>query len=203
MPVNVTCSRCGQTYTRRTPSAAARSRYCSKACMHAVPPIIIDGEQARVPLIGRDGRTVRSYALIDATDAAWIGQWRWSLSHWGYAVRNDVVEGRAVTIRMSRDILGLTTGDRPFGDHINRDKLDNQRSNLRPTPDWGNSQNVPGDPKGTSKYRGVSWNIRTRKWQVRVKVHGETYCIGYFVSEEEAGEAARHARLDLMSFAVD
>jgi hypothetical protein len=33
---------------------------------------------AEIPLRARDG-SVKAWALIDAADAAWLNQWRWSM----------------------------------------------------------------------------------------------------------------------------
>ena len=57
--------------------------------------------------------------------------------------------------------------------------------------------NFPGDvaAKGhvvtfvTSRFRGVSWNKRDKKWEVRIGVHGNQKRIGHFTDEGEAAHA--------------
>jgi len=48
-------------------------------------------------------------------------------------------------------------------------------------------------PKLTSKYRGVNWSKRTKKWVARVYRDKITYYLGYFEDEEEANFACKVA----------
>jgi hypothetical protein len=72
--------------------------------------------------------------LVDDADYEWLSMWRWEYQS-GYAVRKE--DGR--TIRMHREITDCPPG---FDvDHINRNRLDNRRSNLRVVTRWGNNLN--------------------------------------------------------------
>ena len=66
-----------------------------------------------------------SYALVDAEDVALVEGRRWSLND-GYAVCK--IDGRSTS--MHRFILGMTPGVGVVH-HVNEDKLDNRRSNLK------------------------------------------------------------------------
>lgn len=57
-------------------------------------------------------------------------------------------------------------------DHINRDKLDNRRSNLRIVSRTQNSINRDMPPNNTSGYKGVTWYKRDRYWQAQIKTKG-------------------------------
>lgn len=76
-------------------------------------------------------------------------------------------------------------------DHINGDKLDNRRENLRPATQQQNSQNRKKWVKGTSTYKGVSFDktleIRKKKSLWRAQIGRK--CIGYFKTPEEAARA--------------
>lgn len=155
----------------------------------------------RIPLRARDG-AVRDYAIVDAADAEWVNQWRWHLSTSGHAARTASVNGKKVMRFLHRELLALAKGDGREGDHINRDRLDNRRCNLRVITHAGNAQNL--SPKGnTSKYRGVHWYARTRKWRACVSAGGKTRVLGQFDTEEEAAKVALAARRELLPFAVD
>ena len=80
----------------------------------------------RIPLIdGRDGSVV-GHTLIDDADAR-LADFTWRLGRTGYAVRwRD-----GGTIYLHREVLGLERGDGLEADHVNRDRLDNRRANLR------------------------------------------------------------------------
>jgi len=174
-----------------------------------LPPYTIavseDGLTALVPLHARDRRTVRAYALIDAADAVWASQWRWSLVN-GYASRAECGSaGKTIRFSLHRELLGLAPGDGLDVDHRNRNRLDNRRSNLRILPRAGypNNQNVPSDAGASSQYRGVSWNGRDKRWMAAVRVNGVQHRLGGFTDEREAAEAARAARARLMPYSVD
>lgn len=158
---------------------------------------------ARIPLRARDG-SIRAYALVDAADAEWANQWRWSLGK-GYALRIGCAGGSRQTILLHRELLGLSPGDGLEGDHINRDRLDCRRANLRVVPKKGqpNHQNVSSHRGATSRHRGVSWDKRNGKWFVKVWAGGKHHYLGLFADEEEAAQVARDARLRLMPYAVD
>jgi hypothetical protein len=104
---------------------------------------------------------------------------------------------------MHRELLGLKRFDGIIGDHINRDHLDNRRTNLRKIQKHLSSQNQPSHAGSSSSYRGVTWNKRQRKWQASVKASGRYFYLGLFTDESEAARVAQRARLRLLPGAVD
>lgn len=156
----------------------------------------------RIPLWARDG-SVRAYTLVDTEDAEWVNRWRWCLSSVGYACRSQWSNGCVQIIQLHRALLKLTLGDGFEGDHIYRDRLDNRRSNLRVVPKGKNQQNVQSRQGAASRFRGVSWNKKTCKWRARVQMANRTVDCGCFTDEQEAAEAARDARRQLMPYTVE
>ena len=157
-------------------------------------------DTARIPLRARDG-SIRAYVIIDAADAAWVNQWRWSLSE-GYAYRTATVNRRKSTVWLHRALLGCAPGDGIEVDHADRDKLNCRRQNLRKTNHAGNTQNV-SPSGGTSIHRGVSWDKSRGKWNAYITVSGTRKNLGRFGSEGEAAEVARDARARMMPYATD
>jgi hypothetical protein len=202
-PVPRVCQACGRDFIGRVDRPT--NIYCSIQCTgiaHRSPSAIqVDGDVERIPLCARNG-SIRAYAIIDATDAEWAGQWRWHLSN-GYAVRCQWMGGKMREFRLHRELLALTHGDGTDGDHINRVRLDNRRQNLRPLPKGGNGQNQPSERGSSSQYRGVSWDKRLHKWKSYVRVEGKLLHLGFFDSEQEAAALAKATRLRLLPFAVD
>lgn len=156
----------------------------------------------KLPLRRKDG-TVRAYALVSPEDYATLGQERWHLSQDGYAVRKPGGRG-SKPVFLHREVLGLGPGTRGGGvqtDHINRNRLDNRRENLRTVTVQENRQNIT--PWGRSKYRGVYWHGHSGKWRAAAKIGGKVESFGYFLNEEDAAEAALAGRLAGMSHAHD
>lgn len=197
--VALICGQCSQEFLVKA-SHASRARFCSMACRRPIYPVIMNiDDTANVPLW--IGTSTVAHAMIDAADAAWVSQWRWSLID-GYAKRSTTIRGRSQHVSLHRELLGLKRGDARDGDHIDRDKLNCRRSNLRVLPKGFNSQNVPGQA-GTSRYRGVHWVEKLGKWRAQIRLNGKSAHLGLFHSEVEAAKEAQRARLATMPGAVD
>jgi hypothetical protein len=72
-------------------------------------------------------------------------------------------------------------------DHINHNTLDNRSCNLRLADNRLNQSNR--DQETSSKYPGVHWHKRHKKWHARIQIDGKRYHLGLFESEEDAYEA--------------
>jgi hypothetical protein len=171
---------------------------------------------ALIPLYGRAG-DLRGHAIVDDAETAdWLmaeaasrrrkaptaGQEPapWRLAAAGYAKCASGQRGRSVY--MHRLLLGLADDDPRYGDHINGDRLDNRRSNLRVVTAATNPQNrsVEGF---ASPYRGVSRCPSTGRWRAGCNVGGVWTWFGTHDTEELAAVAAREARAVHQPFAVE
>ena len=77
-------------------------------------------------------------------------------------------------------------------DHINRDKLDNRRENLRYATQ--SQQNANKEKfHGRSRFKGVHRRWDGRKWVAQIKVHNRRLSLGCFVDEEDAARAYNRA----------
>ena len=121
---------------------------------------------------------------VDNADYHWLNQYSWYITKQGYAAAR--VHGTCWL--MHRFILGLTD-PRIHTDHINLDRTDNRRSNLRACTQAENNCNSRSIKDTTSKFKGVSWNKRDKKWEVRITVKGKYKFLGYFNCEKQAAEA--------------
>ena len=130
-------------------------------------------------------------ALVDDDDFEWLSQFKWYAVKFGrtfYAVRQAPrVNGKQRTIWMHREVLGLKPGD-PRVDHRDGDGLNNQRMNLREATHRQNMMNSRGR-SGSSRFKGVDWDKRAKKWRARISVNGKKKHLGYFIDEEEAARA--------------
>lgn len=130
-------------------------------------------------------------ALVDDVDFDMLMQWKWCYNT-GYAVRTDYSSGKPKRIYMHRLIMETPSGMET--DHINSNRLDNRRSNLRVCTHQQNCMNVL--PVGASKYKGVTWHKGDRKWQSSIFVDGKLKYLGSFKSEEDAALAYNFAALE-------
>jgi hypothetical protein len=156
----------------------------------------------RIPLRGRGG-IVRGWVLVDVADVEYLGEWRWSFQSQGYAARREGSSRRpgSYLVLMHRQLLGLERGDDRQADHINRDRLDNRRENLRIVTASQNAQNQGS--RGRSSYRGVWWASNIGRWAAEVMLDGRKYSLGYFDDEETAARIASDFRALHMPYSDD
>jgi gluconate kinase len=71
-------------------------------------------------------------------------------------------------------------------DHIDRNRLNCQRNNLRPATNSQNLANRGKNRNNTSGYKGVTWDKERRKWLAQIEVRGRNRCLGRYDDKEEA-----------------
>ena len=74
-------------------------------------------------------------------------------------------------------------------DHINGDKLDNRKENLRLATNQQNSMNRKPHKNSSSKYKGVYWSKRENKWIAQIVINKKNKYIGRYQDEKEAALA--------------
>lgn len=122
--------------------------------------------------------------LIDTEDLPKVEKYHWHYNMRGYAVTNPGTRKEKELILMHRLInstpLGLHT------DHINRDKLDNRKSNLRSVTNAQNRYNIGVSKLNTSGYKGVSFNKQYNKWDMQIRTTTKRVCRRFTTKEEAA-----------------
>lgn len=122
------------------------------------------------------------FTLVSDEDYIFLFPYSWSQHKKGYVTGR--IDGEKV--RMNRVIakrMGLNLLNQI--DHINGDKLNNQRDNLRSAT---NSQNrANSKSKNKTGYKGVT--KKRNKWQAQINVDGQKIYLGTFDSPEEAHQA--------------
>jgi hypothetical protein len=71
-------------------------------------------------------------------------------------------------------------------DHINRNPLDNRKSNLRPVNKSQNSMNRSLRSDNNSGIVGVYWDKEKKKWRAQIKIKQVAINLGYFVDIKKA-----------------
>jgi AP2 domain len=132
-------------------------------------------------------------AIIDPEDWPLVSPYSWHAKlengELWYAATSvtDPATRDQVTLKMHRLITGA--GPDEMVDHREPSQtLDNRRSNLRVCSNALNQQNT-GSRNGSSRFKGVSWSARKKKWLVQFRCHGQYHFVGYFADEEAAARA--------------
>jgi len=130
------------------------------------------------------------FALIDDEDFERVNKYKWYLSTDKYAIRQI---GRGKFIYMHRFINKTPKG--VDTDHINRNKLDNRKCNLRTASRSLNTRNSSLRNDNTSGYKGVDFYKRVKKWRVRISINKKNISLGYFNFLEDAILARRNGEI--------
>ena len=129
--------------------------------------------------------------LVDDEDFEELNRFKWHAHKEGtsfYALRFSYSPGgKRICIRMHREILKPPREMQC--DHIDHNGLNNYRENLRICTSLQNHMNRQLNKNSTSGLKGVHWNKRCKKWQVRMQINNKRKSVGYFLNKEEAGKA--------------
>ena len=82
-------------------------------------------------------------------------------------------------------------------DHGNRNRLDNQRHNLRPATRTQNFANRGKYRNNKSGFKNVFWSSQKHKWQGRLAKDGRQYHVGFFDEPEDAYSACQRKATEL------
>jgi len=137
-------------------------------------------------------------ALVDDEDYEELNKYKWHTKRdskrW-YAVRTAREEKYKAPVYMHRQILELEYNDGKMADHINRDGLDNTRSNLRVVDFVESNRNRGGYKNNTSGHKGVSWFERNKKWDARINLNCKLVHLGQFTDISDAVEARKQGEI--------
>ena len=119
-------------------------------------------------------------ALVDSEVYESIARYKWYVKPDGYVVRSTPRPNQK-TVLLHREILGARKGQ--IVDHINHNKLDNRKANIKLGTSQDNNLNNP-HAKGYSKHK------KSGLWQAECR---HKY-LGLFNTESEARQAYLNAR---------
>ncbi len=123
------------------------------------------------------------FAIVDEKNYSRLVQYKWNLSH-----RNNVCRmERGKYVSLHRFIMNASPGTEV--DHINHNRLDNREVNLRICTKSQNQMNSRKRANRSSRFKGVSWNSKAKKWHARLAKENAKYFLGVYESEEDAAIA--------------
>lgn len=123
------------------------------------------------------------FAIVDDEDYEGLSQNKWYLTSHGYVKSHREYMHR---------ILLSPQPDQQV-DHINMDKLDNRRVNLRVCSARENSLYRPINKNNHSGYKGVSQRKDTKRWQAYIMVNRKRLHLGYYDTKERAAKVYNEA----------
>lgn len=113
-------------------------------------------------------------AKVDDEDFALLSQYKW---------HEDAGYARMNAWKMHELVLGVAPQGKVW-DHIDRDKLNNQRHNLRLVTQAQNRMNSCSS--SSTGFKGVTWHKRKGKYEVKIMKDGVSYYLGSYHTKQEA-----------------
>ena len=139
---------------------------------------------AELCLYNKQGEEI-ARALIDLECIEIVSQYKWHLRDNGYVSTSDNIYLHRLISNCDNDMVC---------DHINRNRLDNRRENLRSCTQQENLLNRGVSKNNTSGYTGVY--KRNNKWCARININGKQINLGTFATFEEAKQARMLAEVE-------
>lgn len=140
--------------------------------------------------------TQGKFALVDDEDYAKISKFKWYLHSGGYAATSGIgkVDGKVRRYIYMHRIVNQTFPGMDT-DHINGNKLDNRKENLRSCNRSGNAKNVQLRKNSLSGFKGVHWHKGANKWRSQIQKDKIKFHIGFYEEIKDAARAYNEAAL--------
>ena len=123
--------------------------------------------------------------LVDVTSISKIQEYTWNIDVNGYVYSSLFKNGKHKKLYLHRMLLQVSGS---LVDHIDHNRLNNCLSNLRVCSSAENNRNRLSI-QGSSKYKGVSFCKKEKRWYAYITLHNKKKHIGIFDCEKEAAEA--------------
>jgi hypothetical protein len=146
-----------------------------------------------IKLYGKQGEG--KFAIVDNEDFEYINKIRWNCNVFGYAVkvqRKEENYNQREVLSIHRLIMKAKKGD--LIDHINGNKLDNRKENLRFADKSKNAMNMHS-VYGAIPYKGVYFDKSRNNFCTRISIDGKQKIVGRYNTAEEAAKAYDEAAI--------
>lgn len=148
----------------------------------------IDGDACIITLHNLYGQ-VSGCAIIDIEDVDDCKKVKWCVTPFGY------VKGGGTLLH--HFIMRSTPSKSCIIDHVNRNRLDNRKENLRFCTKSENASNTKKSKNNTSGFRGVIWNPLNKNWNAQIMKDRKNIYLGTFADKREAALAYNKAAIEL------
>jgi hypothetical protein len=140
--------------------------------------------------------TKGKFALVDDEDYEWLSKEKWCFTG-RYAIAAGKRKNKP-SVLMHRLIVKTPKGMET--DHINHDRLDNRKENLRICTHSENMRNQLKNSKNKTGYKGVrflEYRISKNPWNAYIKINHQFVNLGFYSTPEDAARKYDQAAKEL------
>ena len=145
---------------------------------------IIDGNVAKSYMYDEHGE-VREVMIIDVEDVERVRNYKWHMKYNGNKHIEGKIDGKVV--QLHRFIM-QEYDEEVYIDHINRNPLDNRKSNLRRCRRSENAKNRTKNANNKVGHKNISKTTSGDKYRVCINKDGKQYYLGVYSTLDEAVE---------------
>lgn len=149
----------------------------TQSCGHCEKYIAVDEKTTKCLL--RNGDSF----IFDTADLPIVLAHKWSIEDSGYV--QTMVHGKH--IRLHTQLFPVPVGK--VVDHINGDRSDDRRCNLRIASTAENIRNQKLNPRNTTGYKGVSYDRKRKKYSASITFNFKNKFLGYYDNPIDAALA--------------
>jgi hypothetical protein len=135
-------------------------------------------KEYKLPLLNKN-KEITGYALVSKEDYELLNQYKWHKRYDGYVCGTINNKKWRLHRYIIIEILKNNINYKNQIDHINRDKLNNKRDNLRIVSNSENSRNKCKQINTSSKYIGVSYIKNKNLWLASININKKTIVARY------------------------
>lgn len=151
--------------------------------------MVIRGNYVEIILVNRECKEV-ARTLVDLEDIVRLMSLKWRLKKDGYVSSSKRGEKDIILHRLIMNV----GNSKLVIDHINHNKLDNIKCNLRVCTKSQNNMNMQPTEQNKTGYVGVT--KEDNKYRVSIQVHGDRKRLGSFKTLDEAILVRKQAELE-------
>lgn len=197
---NLTCSVCGDNtdvqkfhgvcYCKRHYLQMYRHGKILESTIYDCNKIIVDGDIARI-IIKNAKQEIKDECIIDAEDVDKIKNYKWYTSY-NYCVTKGIDHNNGIDIS---NVI-FNDFDNKY-DHINHNRLDNRKINLRPVTSHQNAMNMGRKCTNVSGVTGVRQEktIGSPKWTANITYNYKSRWLGSYDTFDDAVKARLQAEI--------
>lgn len=113
---------------------------------------------------------------------------------WGYVTRAKTIGSSKSTsmpihVEILERIIGRKLNSDELCDHVNRNRLDCRKENLRLASKLQNNVNREKHANNTSGFKGVCWDKGKQKWLASIGFNGRNHFLGRYADKIDAAKA--------------
>ena len=136
---------------------------------------------------------------VDSDNDSLLKQYNWRINYGGYVSAKVNLKGKIKEFLLHRLVVENINPTGLQVDHVDGNKLNNRRDNLRVASNTQNSFNIPKTAlRVTSSYKGVSWDKLLKTWIASITYKKKTVRLYRSSVPEDCAYAYNYAALFLV-----